>query len=229
MGDDHLPRRAPEHRRLALRGRRRRWRRPLAPALARHAAGYRRGDDPAADPAARHDPDGRVRADPAPAPGGRAGRRRDPGHLRLLQRHRRRAVGHHRSRRAGQGHRRDDPGGGGEQGGAPAGPGRGLPLIERVEPDGAGAVTVERVEQQAARPPWMEQASLVEGIGKAVVLTLIAILVIYPFVTVVATSLGTEPEITRNGGLILLWPTDPTLNAYKTIFTGGIVTRAVMV
>jgi putative aldouronate transport system permease protein len=88
---------------------------------------------------------------------------------------------------------------------------------------------IEQVEQQAVRPPWMERSSPIERIGKAVVLAVITIVVIYPFVTVVATSLGTEPEITRNGGLILLWPAEPTLNAYRTIFTGGIVTRAVMV
>jgi putative aldouronate transport system permease protein len=88
---------------------------------------------------------------------------------------------------------------------------------------------MEQVEQRLVRPPWMEQPSLIERVGKAVVLVLIAAVVVYPFITVVATSLGTEPEITRNGGLILLWPAEPTLNAYRTIFTGGIVTRAVMV
>jgi putative aldouronate transport system permease protein len=88
---------------------------------------------------------------------------------------------------------------------------------------------IEPVEQPITRPPWMELASLIERVGKVVVLTVISILVIYPFVTVIATSLGTEPEITRNGGLILLWPAEPTLAAYRTIFTGGIVTRSLMV
>jgi len=83
--------------------------------------------------------------------------------------------------------------------------------------------------ERTARPPWMEQASLLERIGKVVVLSLVTIVVIYPFITVVATSLGTEAEITRNGGLILLWPSQISLNAYKTIFTGGIVTKSVMV
>jgi putative aldouronate transport system permease protein len=52
---------------------------------------------------------------------------------------------------------------------------------------------------------------------------------IYPFITVVATSLATQEELTRKGGLILLWPDQPTLTAYRTIFSGGIVTRATMV
>jgi ABC-type glycerol-3-phosphate transport system permease component len=75
----------------------------------------------------------------------------------------------------------------------------------------------------------MEQATLPERIGKAVVLTLVAIVVIYPFITVVATSLATEAEITRNGGLILIWPAQMSLSAYRTIFTGGIVTKSVLV
>jgi len=83
--------------------------------------------------------------------------------------------------------------------------------------------------ERSSRPPWMEQATLPERIGKAIVLTLVSIIVIYPFITVVATSLGTEAEITRNGGLILLWPSQISFNAYRTIFTGGIVAKSVMV
>lgn len=87
----------------------------------------------------------------------------------------------------------------------------------------------QAAQQQPTRPPWMEQASLPERVAKVIVLAFISIVVLYPFVTVVATSLGTEPEITRSGGLILIWPAEPSLNAYRTIFTGGIVTKAVLV
>ncbi len=83
--------------------------------------------------------------------------------------------------------------------------------------------------ERATRPPWMEQATLLERAAKALILTVASVIVIYPFITVVATSLATQQEITRNGGLVLLWPSEPSLNAYRTIFTGGIVTRAVMV
>jgi putative aldouronate transport system permease protein len=79
------------------------------------------------------------------------------------------------------------------------------------------------------RPPWMEQSTLLERVGKVIILALITIVVVYPFITVVATSLGTEAEITRNGGLILLWPTEIRFSAYRTVFTGGVVTKAVMV
>jgi putative aldouronate transport system permease protein len=83
--------------------------------------------------------------------------------------------------------------------------------------------------ERATRPPWMEQATLVERAARVLILTLVSAMVLYPFITVVATSLATQQEITRNGGLILLWPTEPSLNAYRTIFAGGVVTRAVMV
>jgi putative aldouronate transport system permease protein len=75
----------------------------------------------------------------------------------------------------------------------------------------------------------MEQATVFERIAKLAILTIVPLLVIYPFVTVVATSLGNENEIANNGGLILLWPTQPTLGAYRSIFNGGIVTRAMLV
>jgi putative aldouronate transport system permease protein len=85
------------------------------------------------------------------------------------------------------------------------------------------------IEQRVERPPWMEKETAVEKAVKFVVLAIVAVLVIYPFITVVATSLATQEEITRKGGLIVLWPEQPSLGAYKSIFSGGIVTRATMV
>jgi putative aldouronate transport system permease protein len=66
-------------------------------------------------------------------------------------------------------------------------------------------------------------------VAKATLLTVICVVVIYPFITVLATSFATEAEVARNGGLILIWPAEPTFNAYRTIFQGGLVTRALMV
>jgi len=85
------------------------------------------------------------------------------------------------------------------------------------------------IEQRVERPPWMEKETTVEKAMKLVVLAIISVMIIYPFVTVVATSLATQEEITRKGGLIVLWPEQPSLGAYKSIFSGGIVTRATMV
>jgi len=83
--------------------------------------------------------------------------------------------------------------------------------------------------QQVERPAWMEPESAFERIVKMAVLLVISVLVVYPFITVVATSLATQEEITRNGGLIMLWPKNPTLGAYRSILAGGVVTRATMV
>jgi putative aldouronate transport system permease protein len=85
------------------------------------------------------------------------------------------------------------------------------------------------IEQRVERPPWMEKESTLERVSKFVVLAVISVMVIYPFITVLATSLATQEEITRKGGLIILWPEQPSLGAYKSIFSGGIVTRATMV
>ncbi|MFN8633328.1 MAG: carbohydrate ABC transporter permease [Chloroflexota bacterium] len=85
------------------------------------------------------------------------------------------------------------------------------------------------IDRRVERPAWMERETFFERAVKLLVLTLISVLVIYPFITVVATSLATQEEITRNGGLIVLWPRQPSLGAYKSILAGGIVTRATMV
>ena len=85
------------------------------------------------------------------------------------------------------------------------------------------------IEQRVERPPWMEKETTLEKISKFFVLAIISVLVIYPFITVVATSLATQEEITRKGGLIVLWPEQPSLGAYRSILSGGIVTRATMV
>ncbi|MFC7309653.1 carbohydrate ABC transporter permease [Streptomyces monticola] len=79
-----------------------------------------------------------------------------------------------------------------------------------------------------ARPAWEEQPSWLGKASKAVVLTLIVIAMTLPFLTVLSTSLASRKEITEAGGFVL-FPTDPTFEAYTTILSGGLVTRAVLV
>lgn len=79
------------------------------------------------------------------------------------------------------------------------------------------------------RPAWMGKPSATERIAKAVVLAAVMFVVIYPFLTVLATSLADEKEIVQSGGLILLWPKQPTLEAYRIILAGGVVARALFV
>ncbi|WP_439903116.1 carbohydrate ABC transporter permease [Microbacterium azadirachtae] len=79
----------------------------------------------------------------------------------------------------------------------------------------------------SARPAWMEKPSRLGTAGKAVVVTLICIATIYPFLTVISTSLSDSTDIANANGLVL-FPLHPTFAAYETIFSGGIVTAALV-
>jgi len=79
-----------------------------------------------------------------------------------------------------------------------------------------------------AGAPWVEKPSIVERAVKFLVLAVITIMVIYPFIAVLATSLATEADVVANGGLVL-WPAHPTLESYRTILEGGVITHAVVV
>jgi ABC-type glycerol-3-phosphate transport system permease component len=78
------------------------------------------------------------------------------------------------------------------------------------------------------RPAWLEQETNLQRVVKIGVFAVVIILVVYPFLSVLATSLASEPDVIKNGGLVI-WPEHPTLNAYRTIFAGGVVTRAMEV
>ena len=78
------------------------------------------------------------------------------------------------------------------------------------------------------RPAWLERENHLERVVKIGVFAVVLFLVIYPLLSVLATSLASEADVVKNGGLVL-WPEHPSLNAYRTIFTGGVVTRAIMV
>ncbi|HEX3815220.1 MAG TPA: carbohydrate ABC transporter permease [Mycobacteriales bacterium] len=64
--------------------------------------------------------------------------------------------------------------------------------------------------------------------AKTVVLVICCAVVILPFLSVVSTSIADQKQITNAGGYVL-WPNHPSLNAYRAIFNGGVVTRALMV
>ncbi|MFH9073160.1 carbohydrate ABC transporter permease [Streptomyces alboflavus] len=69
------------------------------------------------------------------------------------------------------------------------------------------------------RPRPLTKAA--KGVAVAVVLALVLI----PFLVIVSTSLASNREVVANGGWVL-WPTEPTLRAYRTVLSGGIVTEA---
>ncbi|MCT2591561.1 carbohydrate ABC transporter permease [Streptomyces sp. N2-109] len=75
------------------------------------------------------------------------------------------------------------------------------------------------------RPSWMEKPKPLTQAAKAVALIVVVLIVCVPFLVIVSTSLASQREVVENGGWVL-WPTEPTLQAYRDIFEGGIVTHA---
>jgi putative aldouronate transport system permease protein len=84
------------------------------------------------------------------------------------------------------------------------------------------------VIERGTRPVWMERPTPMGGGLKAAILVVIVLLVVLPFLSILATSLATQKEISESGGLVLI-PLHPTLEAYRTILQGGVVTRAIVV
>jgi putative aldouronate transport system permease protein len=78
------------------------------------------------------------------------------------------------------------------------------------------------------RPAWLEQDSNLTKVVKFGVFGVIVVAVVYPFLAVLATSLASEADVIQNGGLVI-WPAHPTLDAYRAVFAGGAVTRAIKV
>jgi putative aldouronate transport system permease protein len=72
------------------------------------------------------------------------------------------------------------------------------------------------------RPPWMARASRPVQALKATVITFIVLVMLYPFVYVVATSFADDPGT----GLL---PTSYSFEAYQAIFAGNVVLRALLV
>ncbi|HEY3556519.1 MAG TPA: carbohydrate ABC transporter permease [Kribbella sp.] len=78
------------------------------------------------------------------------------------------------------------------------------------------------------RAVWEEPPTIVDRLGRPVVLTLIALAVAFPLYVVVVTSLSTTEAVTRAGGLVVV-PRDLTIAAYVQLLSGGVVTRALVI
>jgi ABC-type glycerol-3-phosphate transport system permease component len=89
-----------------------------------------------------------------------------------------------------------------------------------------GALDAED-RRASGRPAWMEAPSLPEQIGKGLFLGFVALVMIFPFVYVIAVSFSSAQDVL--GGGLILWPKNPSLEAYRAIFRGGVVSRALTV
>ncbi len=78
------------------------------------------------------------------------------------------------------------------------------------------------------RPPWMERPHWYGQGAKAAALVVICVVVCYPFLLAIGTSLASRADLNANGGYVL-WPSHPTLEAYRVVLSGGVVTRAALV
>jgi putative aldouronate transport system permease protein len=74
----------------------------------------------------------------------------------------------------------------------------------------------------------MPMPGLMERAGKAVFLTIICAVVVFPFIGVISTSLAPADEVTKAGGFVL-FPKGFDFTAYRSILSGGTVTQALLV
>ena len=107
-----------------------------------------------------------------------------------------------------------------------------MPTDARDGRRGSGAPQAPRRKRRfydsPDRPIWEEPPSAVGASAKFLTLAIMVLVVVFPLYTVVLTSLSTQAETIRAGGLVVV-PGDMTINAYKQILSGGIVTRATLV
>lgn len=78
---------------------------------------------------------------------------------------------------------------------------------------------------KSTRPAWMEKPSLPLTIAKTFVIVAISLSIIVPMLVVISTSLASGEQIREAGGYVL-FPTDPTLESYRTIFSSPLVFRS---
>jgi putative aldouronate transport system permease protein len=76
------------------------------------------------------------------------------------------------------------------------------------------------------RPIWKERPSPFYQSVKTLVLGGFAVAIIVPIMVVISTSLAGDQDIIDAGGYVL-WPSHPTFKAYETLFSGGLMARAI--
>jgi putative aldouronate transport system permease protein len=70
--------------------------------------------------------------------------------------------------------------------------------------------------------------SVGERLGKGIILTVVSLAVILPFVGIISTSLAPASQINEAGGFVL-FPKSVDWGAYRSILSGGVVTRALFI
>jgi putative aldouronate transport system permease protein len=86
--------------------------------------------------------------------------------------------------------------------------------------------TIKR--RPANRAVWEEEPTHAGRVGKVIALAVVVLLVAFPLWVVLITSLSSQQAVNEAGGLVVV-PHGLTPAAYLQIFSGGVVTRAVLV
>ncbi len=73
-----------------------------------------------------------------------------------------------------------------------------------------------------------QRPGVTENIIKTVALGLLCLMVVLPFLGILSTSVSSADHINKAGGLVLL-PDGINLSAYRSLLTGGVVTRALLI
>lgn len=84
-----------------------------------------------------------------------------------------------------------------------------------------------RKSRESERPVWMEKPGPLMSAAKAITLILIVIVMLFPMVYVLSMSFSSATDAARGG--LVLFPRNPTLEAYRAILSGGVVQRALQV
>jgi putative aldouronate transport system permease protein len=91
----------------------------------------------------------------------------------------------------------------------------------------AGTTTRGR---EGKRPVWMERPNPLIQVVKFIALLISAALVIVPFWSVLATSFANKDTLDAAAGGMVMWPGHGiSLQAYKAILSGGVVTRSLVI
>ncbi len=89
-------------------------------------------------------------------------------------------------------------------------------------------IVTRPVRRRAARPAWEEKPGIAGQTAKGAVLTAVVLAVLIPMWVVLVTSLSSRETINEAGGLVVI-PKGIDLSAYDIIFSGGQITRALLV
>lgn len=90
-------------------------------------------------------------------------------------------------------------------------------------------IVPKRAKGASKRPPWQEQPGPIAQVVKFLVLGISVLLVVIPFWSVIATSIADQKTINASAGGMVMWPKGISFQAYVTVLSGGVVTRAVVI